>query len=236
MVEQFRSAGVDFEILPATDWRDLGAKERAMVDRRERCREGRRLLTDGMIACWLSHRRAFEIIIEGGDRMAAVFEDDVVLGPDTKTVLTRIEDSDFDFDIIFLHRNKYRWQNKFLSVASLNHRYSLGLLRSGDWGTQAYVITKRAVKKLLYFYPRIVHQIDHSLHAYWLHELGSYYLDPPVIFQNKENTHSFLQDAPLMSTSRSPTIVMRRIVSIVSEELRKRLMFRRRVMLLRDSY
>ena len=58
MIEQFRRLGMEFEIFSATDWQDLDEADFALVDAETRRRQGRRPLSDGMIACALSHRRA----------------------------------------------------------------------------------------------------------------------------------------------------------------------------------
>ena len=62
MRKQFDALGVEFEIFDATDWRDMGEADWALVDRESRNREGRRPLSDGMIACHPSHRKALEVI------------------------------------------------------------------------------------------------------------------------------------------------------------------------------
>ena len=226
MTEQFRSLGMDFELLVATDWKDLSTTERALVDVEARRREGRRLLSDGMVACWLSHRRALESIVDSDSWMAAIFEDDVLLASTAKHVLEAIEQLDFDFDIIFLHRNKI--QLRFLPVTSLCKQYRLGMVRFRDYGTLSYVITAKAALHLLERYPRIVHQADHLMHAYWLHGLRTFYLDPPVVFDTERSHHSFLQEARRPERHMTLATITRRISSILTKELRMRSAFRHR--------
>ena len=55
MSRQFDALGIEFEIFEATDSRDLNGEEWALVGRKSRVTEGRRPLSDGMIACHLSH-------------------------------------------------------------------------------------------------------------------------------------------------------------------------------------
>ena len=59
---QFEAVGLEFEILEAIDWRDLGGEDWALVDRKSCDREGRHSLSDGMIACQPSHRKTREVI------------------------------------------------------------------------------------------------------------------------------------------------------------------------------
>ena len=82
MRKQFEALDMKFEIFDATDWRDLREEDWALVDRKSRNREGRRPLSDGMVACHLSHRKALEGISASEDELTAVFEDDVTLAPE----------------------------------------------------------------------------------------------------------------------------------------------------------
>ena len=61
MRRQFEALGIEFEIFKAIDWRDLGEE-----DWESRDREGRRPLSDGMVACHPSHRKALEVIFVAG--------------------------------------------------------------------------------------------------------------------------------------------------------------------------
>ena len=82
MYRQFDALGIEFEIFNAIDWRDLGERDWALVDRKSRDMEGRRPLSDGMVACHLSHRKVLEGVVAGDDELAAIFEDDVTLAPE----------------------------------------------------------------------------------------------------------------------------------------------------------
>ena len=55
MRSQYDALGIEFEIFEATDWRDLNEEDWTLVGRKSRVREGRRPLSDGLIACHLSH-------------------------------------------------------------------------------------------------------------------------------------------------------------------------------------
>ena len=168
VTQQFESLKIGFELLEAIDWRNLGAQERRFVDRETRDREGRRPLTDGMIACHLSHRRAIECVARGSEDCAAIFEDDVRIAPQITHVFSLVEAkhrSDKPFDILFLHRNKTALP--YLALHNLDENFSIGTVKYSDWGAQSYIISRTAARRFLEFYPKIVHRCDHTLHEYW---------------------------------------------------------------------
>ena len=233
MVEQFHRLGMTFEIFPATDWQNLDEADFALVDAETRRRQGRRPLSDGMIACALSHRRALRYMIAKGFERIAVFEDDVTLAPETMHALEMIEKMGSGADIVFLHRNKT--DRCFVPLARLSERYQLGLVRPSDYGTQGYVITRDAAGSFLERIPRIIHRSDHSFHAYWLHGLRTFTLDPPVVHHSKIfSPRSVLQEAPLRRRRRDILSVTRRIQAAITETIQIRLAFYRRTHVRKD--
>ncbi len=233
MIEQFRRLGMEFEIFPATDWQDLDEADFALVDAETRRLQGRRPLSDGMIACALSHRRALHYMIAKGFEKVAIFEDDATLDPDTMHALETIEQMDFSADIVFLYRNKS--VHRFVPLAHLSDRYQLGLVRFSDSGTVGYVITRAAACSFLEQVPRIVHQADHSFHAYWLHGLRTFTLNPPVVHHSKIlGSRSLLKEAPQRCHQRSIVNMTRRIQSTIVEAIQIRLAFHRRTHVRKD--
>ena len=231
MHRQFEALGIEFEIFDATDWRDLGEENWALVDRESRDREGRRPLSDGMIACHLSHRKALEGVAAGEDKLVAVFEDDVTLAPEIGGVLEALERlyaSGWEFDIVFLHRN--RKDKTFAPLKSVDESIRLGITKFSDWGAQGYLVSKKGAKRFLQSCPKIVHQIDHMLHAYWENGLNVFSLETPVVFDgNEAGGHSFLQEAADSRPSRNFWKLGRRALSNLREEALKRVYFSRKV-------
>ncbi len=227
--QQFDSLEINFELLEAVDWRDLSNQERMLVDRRAREREGRRPLSDGMIACHLSHRKAIECVARGNEDFTAIFEDDVKLAPQIKSVFSILECADRpakSFDILFLHRNKTSLP--YLPVHKLDENYSFGAVKYCDWGAQSYIMSKTGARRFLDFYPKIIHRCDHTLHEYWDNGLKIFSLDPPVAFHENEDTRvSFIREAAATRPPRSLLKYPHRVRSLVREEVRKRLAFYR---------
>ena len=227
VAEQFNSLGITFEFLEAVDWRYLTQQERSAVDRQARCREGRRPLTDGMIACHLSHRKAIERVAHGREDFAAIFEDDVRLSPKITSAFSLLEPASQPkalFDILFLHRNKT--DLPFVSVHELDKNFAIGGVKYTDSGAVSYIISRTAARRFLDFYPRVIHHCDHALHEYWENGLKVFSLDPPVVFHgNTGGHHSFIREAAATRPRRSPWTYLRRVQSLVREEIRKRWSF-----------
>lgn len=222
---------MEFEILDAIDWRDLNEEDWARVDRKSRDLEGRRPLSDGMVACHLSHRKALEGVVAGEDELAAVFEDDVTLAPEiggALDALARLYASGWEFDFVFLHRHSK--DKPFAPLKRVDAGIRLGITKFSDWGTQSYVVSKKGASRLLDRFPKIVNRTDHTLHAYWETGLNVFSLETPVVFDgNEAGEHSFLQEAADSRPSRNFRKLGRRALSNLREEALKRIYFYRKV-------
>ena len=231
MSRQFDTLGIEFEIFDAIDWRDLSEEDWALVDRKSREMEGRRPLSDGMIACHLSHRKALKSVAEGDDGLAAVFEDDVTLAPEiggALDALMRLYASGWEFDIVFLHRQSM--DKTFAPLKRADAGIRLGITKFSDWGAQGYVVSKKGATRLLKNCPKIVNRNDHTLHAYWESGLNVFSLETPVVFDgNEAGGHSFLQEAKDSRPSRNLWKLGRRVLSNLREEVLKRVCFSRKV-------
>ena len=231
MRKQFETLGIEFDIFDATDWRDLGEEDWALVDRNARDREGRRPLSDGMIACHLSHRKALESVAAGDDELAAVFEDDVTLAPEiggALDALVRLYVSGWEFDLVFLHRQSM--DKTYVPLKRVDEDIRLGITKFSDFGLLGYVVSKQGANRLLKHCPKVVHQADHALHAYWENGLNIFSLEKPVVFHgNEAGGHSFLQEAADSRPSRNFRKLGRRVLSNLREEALKRVYFSRKV-------
>ena len=233
MTEILGTLGMEFEFLDATDWKELTAQDCSMVDTVVRERQGQKPLSRSMIAAITSHRRALAQLIAGEDEMAVVLEDDVMVSPEFGDVLSRVERSKAEFDVIFLHRGRSR--NAFVPLKRIGP-YRLGMVRFSDWGTQGYIITRRAAQRYFEHYPKIVYRSDHSLHAFWENGLETFSLDPPVVHhENHAGPYSYLGESTVDGRSRSIASRMRRLRTEITKELHRRRAFRQRVRRARDE-
>ena len=234
MYKQFCSLDpldVQFEFLPGIDGRNLTEGDLALVDTKSRDREGRRPLSQGMIGCHLSHRKALDIVAAGDDELVAIFEDDVTLSTDFVTVvhsLAQLYATSFWFDLVFLHRN--RVDKPFARLKTAGGGLTLGITKFSDWGAQGYVVSKSGATRLLKHYPRMVYRNDHTLHAYWESRLNIYSVEIPVVFHgNGPGDHSFLQEGGVFRPNRNLRRLGHRAWTLCREGVLKRVFFYRKV-------
>ncbi len=226
MAKQFRSAGMSCKFFVATDWQELTDQQLALVDRNGRVLHGRRELRLGQVACWLSHRKVLEEFLRSGEERIGVFEDDIVFAKDARDVIDCISRTNIPFDIIFLHNGKAA--DRFVALRKLSSTHHLGIFRFHDYGTQGYIITRSGAEKFLSSNPKIVHQLDHSMHAYWESDLSVYSLNPPTVIIPP--SHSYLHESPTPKRRYSAVSIMHRIRSLAVEEIQRRRAFQRRLL------
>lgn len=80
LLERLAALGLDYEVVLGVDGRKgLPADLEREVDREAVLRNSRRALTDGELACALSHRRACQTVLDRGWQAAVILEDDAVV-------------------------------------------------------------------------------------------------------------------------------------------------------------
>lgn len=143
--QQFDRLGMTFERLPATSVDDIS--ERFYLDN---IKHGQRLIKQTEMACFLSHKSAWEkVVLE--NQPCAILEDDAVLVYDFKQVLDEITKlNDPDIDLINLEvqpRNKVVANSPSHSI--LSDQYAIYRLLLEKNGTGGYVLFPSGAKKLL---------------------------------------------------------------------------------------
>ena len=186
--------GVKLDFIEAVDGRLLNDEQRGLVDHSRRKKITPYLLADGEIGCWLSHRRALQALVDSGQSMAAILEDDVALCPDFSNVLNAIQTHGGIFDMVTLHQNFHR--RAFIPCRSLVAGTRMGRVRYMQTGNVGYVITRNAAKAFLAATPRFVHAVDKEMHRYWASKLDIYALSRPIVVHNDAG-HSYLSETRL---------------------------------------
>ncbi len=195
IVRAAAAAGVALDFIEAVDGRTLTDVQRDLVDHRRRRRITPYLLSDNEIGCWLSHRRAMQALIDSGNSMAAILEDDVALLPDFPHVLEALQHQGGLFDVVTLYRNFQR-DPRFERCRTLTCGVSLGRIAPMQTGAVGYVITRQAAKKFLAATPRFTHAVDKEMHRYWASGLDIYALSQPVVTHDDAG-HSYLSETRL---------------------------------------
>lgn len=182
---RFQEIGLAFEFFDAVSPRDLDEETWRFVDREERERLGVYRLDGGSVCCLLSHLEVLFELIESGDDMVAVFEDDAILHPDLPEILAALEGKADRFDVVKLQRRNQ--SRPYFPVYSLTDVHTLGRVKYHDRGADGYVITRSAAAHLRNRFPRPIHEIDWIIPKFWDSGLWHvYYLDPPVVFHDDD--------------------------------------------------
>ncbi len=180
ITEQFDSAGVEFEISKAKDRLDLSELDyEKYANRESNLMNWKHSSVPGALACWISHQQVWRACLEDETLdMVAIFEDDAFFEENFGRALNALESTDRSFDIVFLE-NRYP-QKPFSPLIEIGDGFSLGLVKYGNMRAMGYVITRRAMQRLIDRFPRMTVQVDVIVHAPWLSDLVTYTLDPPV--------------------------------------------------------
>lgn len=100
IVAQLKQLGLGFSVLRATDKRSLSSHDRSRYDDAMARQTAGRSLTDGEIACVLSHARAWRRIVDNQWDMALVLEDDAILDPRITGILESPEALPGDWGLV----------------------------------------------------------------------------------------------------------------------------------------
>lgn len=103
ILTEVRKYGLEHEIVPAVDGTIFTEADIEKVADMERVRADPEWLTPTMIATALSHRRAYERMIEEGDKVALVLEDDARFASDPRRLLDSIEPVVGESEVVLLH-------------------------------------------------------------------------------------------------------------------------------------
>lgn len=234
MVSQFEAFHISYEIMEATDGRQLTSTDRSIIDNRARRAITAYPMTDNEIGCWISHRRAIEMIAKGSDSMGVIVEDDVLISPDFTRVLEALEthEDGRHFDFIFLHR-KHKHNEVFAYCRTLIDGYAIGRVGLAHMGCQAYVISRKGAKKFLARGPVFAHAVDKEIHRYWANNLDVYGLEHPIV-EHADQGHSYIDetrghDKPQIREKYPDADKLawkcRRYLSRLSDSVKKRLYF-----------
>lgn len=156
---EFERAGVAFERVAAVDAQalpDLGS----MPVRKRPVSQTR--LTDGEIACLLSHRACWSTIASGDDAYVAIFEDDVMLSEKSGALLADRGWIPADADIVKLETFLHRTIVGVKRVAAC-HGFSASRLHDVHMGSAGYIVSKKAAGALLEATQEICIPVDHVL-------------------------------------------------------------------------
>ena len=174
--QQFDRLGLLFERLPAVSLHDFNDEEYNRL-----AFSGQRPLKKAELACFLSHKKAWEYVLSA-NKPCVILEDDAVLVKDFAYILAELQQQDIDFVNLEVHGRK-----KIVSFTAhfsiVNKQYDLLKLFLDRSGTGGYVIYPSGAKILLdYMQQRPIGLADEFIHS--CNALKRYQIEPAALLQS----------------------------------------------------
>lgn len=178
-------SGLDYEFIPAFDGRNLTVTERnELYDEGAAKRTTGRIFSNGEIGCAISHRKAYELILERNIDRAVIVEDDVLFENDCKKVLEGIEKiKKRNFIIKLEDRAVILGTSVWASRIDPGYTYSR-CIEPEFYGAYGYCIDNLAARNLLGF-PKRISYLSDDWNAF-SRKVSVYILKPHVIRLNEE--------------------------------------------------
>lgn len=115
ITQQMNKYNLNFEFIKAVDKNHLTETQRKYYSEEESILDFGRGLTDGEIACALSHYSIFEKILKENIKTAIVFEDDIIINEDTVAIIKRQYAFPKDMELLYFLHGKVKslpWKRK----------------------------------------------------------------------------------------------------------------------------
>lgn len=179
--EQFSKLGLDFEILPAVSITNISEQQY-----QQQAFGWQRPLRKVELACFLSHKTAWEKVVEL-NQPCLILEDDAILAKNSRQVLENIEQQQLiDVDLINLEvRSRKKIVSKQPKVNLLNGQFKLFELYQDRTGAAGYILypsgAKKLISRLMYAAPAIA---DGFICASY--ELCSLQIEPALVIQQDQ--------------------------------------------------
>ncbi|MDY6523560.1 glycosyltransferase family 25 protein [Acinetobacter faecalis] len=174
---QFNELGLEFERLPAVTIHDFSDE-----DYKRMAFNGQRPMKQSELACFLSHKKAWEYVVEQ-NQPCVVLEDDAVLVKDFKKIIDDFDQlTDIDYINLEVHgRKKTVAKNARYSV--VDNSYNLLEIFIDRSGTGGYVLYPTGAQILLEFMAkRAIGLSDEFIHS--CYELKAYQIEPAALLQS----------------------------------------------------
>ena len=176
---EFRRLGLGFQRLAAVDGVLLDDSAVSQIyDPRANRSHYFAPLNRAEIACWLSHRRAWEAIADSAATFGLVFEDDATLSDTLLAVLAALEGRPVDWDVLKLHSYETHIAARIGPLAP-----GVDLVRhvTVSLSTVAYGVSRAGARKLLASTLPIKRPLDVELQHWWDHAIDVLAIEPSVV-------------------------------------------------------
>ncbi|MET0962524.1 MAG: glycosyltransferase family 25 protein [Noviherbaspirillum sp.] len=138
----------------------------AIYSRRQRLRHSGVDMRAGEMGCYLSHREIWKNFLAHDDALCLVLEDDVELAPDFAEVVTALCQHSADWEFVRLTGVFKRAAYPLRRLAG--EHFLVDYLEQPN-GTQGYLISRDAARRLLAYTENMAHAIDMAIDREWEH-------------------------------------------------------------------
>lgn len=148
MQGQLAAIGLTAERIAAVDGARLSPEQIAAAQSPFRYLVKGRTFTPGQVGCWLSHRIAWQKLVDSGAEMALILEDDVAFDPRLHRLLPDILRLSQRFDVtqlVYFNKRGFR----FPPIAPIGEGIDLVAIARKTNSGGAYLLTREGARKLL---------------------------------------------------------------------------------------
>ncbi|MDO4435409.1 MAG: glycosyltransferase family 25 protein [Cardiobacteriaceae bacterium] len=181
-IQQAQALGLDWERLPAVSVSDIDDETY-----RRLALSWQRPLKTTELACFLSHKKAWELVKKRNQPML-ILEDDAVLAYDIAEILQEFHNlTEVDFINLETY-NRHKILTRTPSQILKNHRYQLYRLGIDRSGAAGYVLYPRGARKLLdYLHQRPIGLADEFIND--CEALYAFQIEPAAVIQSNLCEH-----------------------------------------------
>lgn len=176
---QLEQAGIPYSVVEAINGKALSYPHLQFNEPGYQLKQGRRRV-DPEVGCYLSHMKAIQAFLDTGEKFGLILEDDIHLPP----YLVKLIDEAFkqaDFDMLRLSTvNSGRWSK----TAHLMKSYYLGVAFTREKGAGAYVINRKAAKRMAKRFQIMSLPYDHRFDLEWLDGYRTMGITPAPVKQS----------------------------------------------------
>lgn len=164
--EEQKRIGLEFERISAVYGRDLTDEQLAAVSK-PRGVGYVYPMTSPEYGCFLSHRKAWQRIVESGERWGAIVEDDVYLADELSDLLSSDDWLPEDADVVQIWSAALKIRIKGSPVPLKNGYQLVKQCKPSSFGTVGYLISREAAQRALDGSQRMNCPVDYYLFSPW---------------------------------------------------------------------
>ena len=185
MTGRMAGLGLEFSFIDGVIGKDIPAdQKKGLLSDKRRFLLGAPL-SNGALGCLMSHRRAWEQVLDTGVDAAIILEDDADMAPEALDVLPRIAALKGRFDLINLHHTSGR---PLVDAARISPTHMLSVTRYVSIGAVGYVVSRSAAEKLLGVSVPGIFEVDVLMNRWWEHGVKTLVVTPSIVSEDGHDT------------------------------------------------